>query len=59
MNRARMNSELLATLRLIGGDKLAVADVLAAFVAWPNRVGRQPGNGLAGAPHNTGDRAAG
>lgn len=43
MSRTRLQSELLATMSLSAGDKLAVAAVLAALFAYPNRAGEPRG----------------
>jgi len=55
MNRARSKSELLATLSLSAGDKLAVAAVLAALVALPNRAGEPRGVEWPHAPDDHGN----
>lgn len=57
MNRTRLESERLATLSLGAGVKLAVADVLAALVALPDRAGEPRGVGQPSAPrsHGNGD----
>ena len=55
MDRTRMKSELLATLSLGAGDKLAFANVLAALVALPNRAVQQLGVGPPGLQHRKSD----
>jgi len=55
MKRTRLKSELLATLRLSAADNLAVADVLAALVALPQRAGERRGLERPRAPDNHGN----